>query len=256
MLPLIKAREEKDRIVGFIKKTLQDQQFSQVVIGISGGIDSATCLYLLAKAISQHNIHIAHLPYIEDSYKKDLALILKKVKIPQKNLHVIPIKPIVERIKTALKVKGSGQEKVRVGNIAARIRMIALYDLAKKYRALVCGTENKSEYCLSYFTRFGDEAADFEPIRHLYKTQVYQLARYLKVPDQIINKPPTAGLWQKQTDEAELGFSYQEADQVLNLYLDQKQSMEKILKLGLPHARQIIKRVEENAYKHHTPWTI
>ena len=101
---------------------------------------------------------------------------------------------------------------LRRGNIATRMRMILLYDLAKKYQALVLGTENRSEYLLGYYTRFGDEASDLAPIRELYKTQVKQLACYLKIPEKIINKTPTAGMWIGQTDEGEFGFTYKEAD--------------------------------------------
>src|SRR5258708_26883046 len=112
------------------------------------------------------------------------------------------------------------------------MRMIILYDLAKKYKALVCGTENKSENLLGYFTRFGDQASDIEPIEHLYKTQVYQLAKYLNLPDAIITQQPSAGLWQGQTDEGQFGFTYEEADQVLFLHFEKKLVVEIIEKLG------------------------
>ena len=137
----------------------------------------------------------------------------------------------------------------------ARIRMIFLYDLAKKHNALVCGTENKSEFYLGYFTRFGDEASDFEPIRHLYKTQIYQLADYLNLPKKIVSQSPTAGLWIGQTDEKDFGFSYQEADMVLNLYLDQKKSLEEITSKNFPHGKKIIARVSKNSFKHLSPYS-
>ena len=132
--------------------------------------------------------------------------------------------------------------------------MIVLFDLAKKVNGLVCGTENKSENLLGYFTRFGDQASDIEPIAHLYKTQVYELAKYLKVPEAIIKQSPTAGLWQGQTDEGEFGFTYEEADQVLHLYFDQHQSVEKIEQRGLKNAKAIIERVKQNGFKHQVPY--
>ncbi len=147
------------------------------------------------------------------------------------------------------------KEKVRVGNIMARIRMILLYDLAKKHNALVCGTENKSEFLLGYFTRFGDEASDFEPIQHLYKTQVFQLASFLNVPKNIIQQVPTAGLWRNQTDEKEFGFTYKEADQVLFYYYDQKLKLEEIKGMGFKNAATIINFALKNSYKHRTPYT-
>ena len=133
----------------------------------------------------------------------------------------------------------------------ARVRMIILYDLAKRHNCLVCGTENKSELYLGYFTRFGDEASDFEPIQQLYKTQVYQLAEYLNVPKEIINQIPTAGLWENQTDEKDFGFSYKEADRVLDLYLKNK----KILKT-FPNSKEIIARIEKNSFKHNLPYLV
>jgi len=145
---------------------------------------------------------------------------------------------------------------IRKGNVIARIRMIILYDLARKLNALVCGTENKSEHLLGYFTRFGDEASDFEPIRHLYKTQVYEIARYLGVPKSIIEKNPSANLWTNQTDEDEFGFSYQEADQVLHLYFDKKLSIDEIEKQGLGNTNKIIDFAKKNSYKHKVPYAI
>lgn len=150
----------------------------------------------------------------------------------------------------------SDLDKVRLGNVMARVRMMVLYDLAKKLNAIVCGTENKSEYYLGYFTRFGDAASDFEPIAHLYKTQVYQLAKYLGVPKEFIDKTPTAGLWPGQTDEGEFGFTYKEADAVLQLYFDKKLNLAEIKKRGFKNAEKIIARVLKNEYKHQTPYLI
>lgn len=138
----------------------------------------------------------------------------------------------------------------------ARARMVILYDLAKKHQALVCGTENKSEFRLGYFTRFGDEASDFEPIQHLYKTQVYQLAKYLNIPKNIILQVPTAGLWEGQTDEGEFGFSYKEADIVLYLYFDKGKAISQIITKGFPNAQKIIDRAKANSFKHHLPYRI
>jgi len=138
----------------------------------------------------------------------------------------------------------------------ARTRMIILFDQAKRHEALVCGTENKSEHLLGYFTRFGDSASDIEPITHLYKTQVYQLAKYLKIPEEIIQTQPTAGLWENQTDEGEFGFTYEEADQVLYLFHDRNKSLNEIINLGFKNTEKIIKRVKQNEFKRKTPYTI
>jgi NAD+ synthase len=121
---------------------------------------------------------------------------------------------------------------------------------------LVCGTENRSENLLGYFTRFGDEASDLEPIRHLYKTQVYELAKYLNVPQAIVQKQPSANLWKDQTDEGQFEFTYAEADQVLNLYFDKKLPVEEIQKRGLKNADKIIEFAKKNSFKHRVPYLL
>jgi len=147
-------------------------------------------------------------------------------------------------------------DRIRLGNIIARVRMIILFDLAKKHNALVCGTENKSEKLLGYFTRFGDAASDIEPISHLYKTQVRELANYLKLPQKIIEAKPTAGLWPGQTDEGEFGFTYQEADNVLSLYFDKKISTKKIRSLGYKNALKILAFAKKNSFKEKVPYLL
>jgi NAD+ synthase len=131
-----------------------------------------------------------------------------------------------------------------------------LYDLAKKHSGLVCGTENKSENLLGYFTRFGDQASDIEPIAHLYKTQIYQLAHYLNIPENFLQVSPSAGLWPGQTDEGQFGFTYLEADQVFYLYLEKSMAIEDIEKSGLKNARKIISWRAQNLFKHQTPYSL
>lgn len=248
----INPKNEKNKITDFLKNTLNKQKIKNVIIGLSGGIDSITSFYLIKNVLPPKNIFIAHLYYFENSFD-DLDKVAKVAGLPLENIHYLSIKKPGDAICELLKI---GNDKIRMGNVMARIRMIILYDLAKKYNALVCGTENKSEYYLGYFTRFGDEASDIEPIRHLYKTQVYELASYLNVPKEFIAKPPTAGLWEGQTDEKEFGFSYKEADPILYLYFDKKMSLDKIKKMGLKNAEKIINFANKNAYKHNTPYVL
>lgn len=244
---------ETEKITSFIKDVLKRQGFKNVVIGLSGGIDSAVCLSLLEKSIAPQSIFVAHLYYFKSQINSLLPL-LKKINIPQKNIYNISIKNIVDKLKKTIGLtKASRDYHIRLGNIMARTRMIALYDLAKKHNGLVCGTENKSEFLLGYFTRFGDEASDLEPIRHLYKTQVFKLADYLNIPNEIINLPPTAGLWANQTDEADFGFSYEEADAVLYLYFDKKESLSEIISKKYPNSEKIIRWVRKNSFKRHLP---
>lgn len=294
-LPPIDPKKETVKITSFIQQILKRTGKQHVVIGLSGGIDSTISLFLLAKTIDVKHIHVAHLSYF-DSVSK-VEKIANNLKIPPKNIHHLSIKSAVDKAAKSLNLYSSSErsesrspilssrakrgdlsskialssetprnDAIRFGNIMARTRMIYLYDLAKKYDALVCGTENKSEHLLGYFTRYGDEASDFEPIKHLYKTQVYQLAEYLDVPAEIINQTPTAGLWHNQTDEKQFGFSYEEADQVLYLYFDKKsrgarsgsarQTIENIEKLGFKNAEKIITWAKNNHFKHEVPYVI
>jgi len=251
-LPTINNKNEKQKIINFLKKTLKEQNKEKVVLGMSGGIDSATSFYLLKKAVAPENILIAHLYYFQ-SKLKNFTNVLKRANIPNKNIYEISIKNSVDELKKILNIPN--EDKIRLGNIMARIRMIMLYDFAKKNNALVLGTEDKSEFLLGYFTRFGDEASDIEPIRHLYKTQIYQLAKYLGVPKEIVKQKSSPDLWSGQTAEKELGFSYEEADVILYLYKDKKISLEKIKQAGFLNAQKIIDWANKNSFKHHLPYT-
>lgn len=275
----INPKKETKKIVKFLKSVQKKTNINKVVIGISGGIDSITTLYLLKKSYQKKNIFIVYMPYntklipFFDKQLNNLRKIIKKIKISEKNFFIIPLKKpadkIIDQMKTLGK-KGLNKliceikdcftcpntdylNKIRVGNMMARLRMIILFDIAKKINALVCGTENKSERLLGYFTRFGDQASDIEPILHLYKTQVYQLAKYLKVPQEVIDAEPTAGLWDGQTDENELGFTYQEADQVIYHNIDKRKNLKSIF-LKFKNAKKIIKRIKNNSFKEKTPY--
>jgi NAD+ synthase len=252
LLPDIDVKKETERVVGFLRKTLKEQGKKKVILGMSGGIDSTTSFYLLKNAIAPENILVVHLYYF-DSKLKDFRSFLEQANMPNKNIHELSIKNTVLELKKNLEI--SDENKIRLGNIMARTRMIMLYDLAKKNNALVLGSEDKSEFYLGYFTRFGDEASDIEPIRHLYKTQVHELAKYLGVPREIINQKSSPELWLGHTAEKELGFSYEEADIVLYLYCDKKISIENIKRMGFPNAEKIINRVNENSFKHNLPYT-
>ncbi|MBD3250448.1 MAG: NAD(+) synthase [Candidatus Pacebacteria bacterium] len=151
--------------------------------------------------------------------------------------------------------QATNQQPIRLGNIMARIRMIVLYDLAKKLTALVCGTENKSENMLGYFTRYGDEGCDLDPIVHLYKTQIRQLARNLQLPELFLTKPPSAGLWRGQTDEQELGYEYKQADMVLAA-LDNPEIQLSDLDLPQQLVTAVQKQVQKNQFKHQVPYKI
>ncbi|MBI2010341.1 MAG: NAD(+) synthase [Candidatus Chisholmbacteria bacterium] len=276
LLPSIRAAAEVKKITAFIKFTLKSTRRSKLVMASSGGIDSSTTLSLATKAVGPTRISIVKLPYGPKypQAEKFTDSIAKYLKIPKRNVFAVDISLSVERIWKSILIELSrsqtGQSKltnlIRLGNIMARVRMIFMYDMAKAQNALVLGTENKSEHLLGYYTRFGDEASDLEPIRHLFKTQVRDLAEFLKLPEDIRSQAPTAGLWQGQTDQGELGFSYKTADQVLYLRFDKKLTPAQITtKLSQQNkdkppthwkklVTKVLKRVEENEFKHHLPY--
>ena len=239
----INPEQEVERIIAFIKQSFQTAGFTDVVIGLSGGVDSAVSCVLAVRALGLEHVHPILMPYGPLSTRGviDAMELIGKIKIPMSHITRIDIKPAVDQIVRI----DPFMDRVRKGNIMARVRMTYLFDAAKKHRALVMGTENKSEHELGYFTRFGDEASDVEPILHLYKTQVFELAKYLQIPESIISKPPSADLWPEQTDENELGFTYQEADEVL-------EKGNAINDVG----KQVMKRKTSSEFKHRLPFQI
>ena len=246
---------ETKRITTFIDETLKKTGFHHAALAVSGGIDSTTSLNLLSKTIPPKNIFAAHLYYFESSIKL-FKTAIANIGIPHENILLSPITALVDALGLLRGVRepSNNVEFVRRGNMMARLRMILLYDFARQHNALVCGTENRSEYHLGYFTRFGDAASDFEPLHHLYKTQVYELARHLCVPEKIRTSPPTAGLWKNQTDEKELGFKYEEADPVLYLYFDKKHTLEEIKARGFSKVKEIVEYAMKNGFKQEVPY--
>ena len=195
-------------IIKFLKNQLEDKP---AILGISGGIDSALVAYLAVETIGNKKIHGIYMPShtntpAETARANEVAAALN---IP---LETIDIDPLVDVYK---KQANFFDTKATEGNLKARIRMSFLYGKANKLNGLVLGTGNKTEIMLGYFTKYGDAGVDIQPITALYKKDVYALAKEMGVPQSIIDAAPTAGLWEGQTDEAELGFSYDTADTIL-----------------------------------------
>lgn len=249
-------QSEIDAIVSFVYQTFQVQHKTTAVIAVSGGIDSALSLTLATKALGPANVHTLFLPYGDQSIE-DSKAIAEWNKIPKENQHTINIQVSVDQMCQTLEFETWNSEfsNVRKGNIMARTRMICVYDTAKKLDALVCGTENKSEHYLGYFTRFGDAASDIEPICHLYKTQVRQLVEHLNLPEIFLTKAPSAGLWQRQTDETEMGFTYKEADLILEQLIDEKKKQDEI-KGDNEKIEQVLRAVETMKFKLEVPYTV
>lgn len=256
---LNQPEREINKITDFISETLKTAHKERVVVAVSGGIDSALSLTLAVKALGPDQVYPVFLPYGEQKMT-DAQQLAEWLAIPAENWREINILSAVTELQTQLNWQPEQPEaKVRLGNLMARVRMIVLYDLAKQLNALVGGTENLSEHYLGYFTRFGDEASDFEPIRHLLKTQVRQLVEHLGLPEVFLTKAPSAGLWPDQTDEEELGFSYQVADQVIaKMILGGLSESEFVAQTGLqPLAIQaVLKHIDSVKFKHEVPYRL
>ncbi len=240
---------EVKNITTWIVETFRQNQKSQAVIAVSGGVDSGLALTLLTQALGTDCVWPVLLPMAGQDMTDALSVV-EWNRIPTRHVTTLDIAPVVSSLSEVVGLT----DKTRLGNIQARVRMILVFDLAKKLDALVCGTENKSENLLGYYTRYGDSASDLEPIAHLYKTQVYQLAKFLHLPDKILTKPPSAGLWSGQTDESEFGFSYQQADQVL--WASQTNQSGSDSDVSSDIAQKVLARVSSQKFKAQVPYKI
>lgn len=224
-------------LAAFIRDFCKKAGFKKVVLGLSGGLDSAVVAHLACRALGNRNVIGFLLPYKSSNPEalKDARMIARKLEIKTR---LIDITPMVD----AYYRQCPDNNRLRKGNKLARERMSILYDFSAREKALVIGTGNKTEILLGYFTLHGDGACAFNPIGNLYKSQVRLLAKELGVPQKIIDKTPSADLWAGQTDEKELGISYKEVDRLLYYMIDRKYSHAKLRKLGFETA--FIKKIK------------
>ncbi len=236
-------------IVSGTKKFVEKTGRKNAVVGLSGGVDSATVCALLCKALGPKRVFAFHLPAGDVSHLADAAAVAEKFAC---NFEVADLSAALQQFsKTACPKDREGR-----GNIASRLRMVFLYAKSRDLNAVVAGTSNKSEIMLGYFTKFGDGGVDFEPIGALFKAQVYEVAKALGVPKSVLEKPPTAGLWPGQTDESELGASYAKIDRVLEEIEagTGKGALEK--KFGKKTVQLVMKRMAKNGHKLELPESI
>ena len=239
-------------LTSFLKEETSKAGFSKALLGLSGGVDSALVAELAARALGPENVLGLALPY-KDSAPESLQLGKEAAHHAGIPIEVLDITAIAEAHASAGEL--GQKDKTRFGNILARIRMVALYDRSAKEGALVLGTSNKTELLLGYGTIHGDMASAINPIGDLYKSQVWSLSKYLGVPDGIVRRPPTADLWEGQTDEEELGFTYPEVDALLYLMIDSRYSKGSLLKEGFSEdlIDTVKARVQQNQYKRRPP---
>jgi len=236
----------------FIKNYVHQSGFENVVIGVSGGLDSAVVATLCVKALGAEHVHGLLLPFRTSSPEsmEHGRLVCETLKI---SYDVIDISPMVYNYFT--RVPALPDKPLQIPNKCARERMSVLYDFSVRKNALVAGTSNKSEYLIGYCTQYGDGAAGFEPIADLYKTQVFEFARHLGVPEVIINKKPSADLWEGQTDEGEIGVTYKEMDEILNLWFGHGYSLNEVVEKGYARetVNKIINRFNASKFKREMP---
>jgi len=224
--------------------------FDKVVLGLSGGLDSTVVAYLCARAFPAGRVHALIMPY-KTSNQENIQHAELVARTLQTDWHTFDISAMID----AFFANDSAAEANRRGNRMARERMCFLYDYSYKHQALVIGTSNKTELLLGYGTIFGDLAIAINPIGDLYKTQIRQLAEYLQVPREIIDKPPSADLWKGQTDEGEIGYSYAEIDRLLYFLVDKRYSREMLqdLKIPVKMIRDIQGRIQKSQFKRRPP---
>ena len=239
-----------DVLTRFIREEIGKAGFGHAVVGLSGGIDSSLIAYLCSEALGPENVLGVRMPY-QSSSQESLAhaqMVIDALGIRNDTVEITPmVDPLFARF--------PDMTPLRKGNVMARQRMIVLYDQSAAFGALVVGTGNKTEALLGYSTLYGDGAAALHPLGDLYKHQVRQLARAMGVPQVIIDKPPSADLWPGQTDEGELGYTYDDADQLLYLLIDQRYSLEEAVEAGFPEefVREVWRTVRRCHYKRVPP---
>ena len=246
----LNLKEVHNELVEFLRENFKKAGFSKAVLGLSGGIDSALVAYLLRDALGKENVLAIMMPY-KSSNPDSLnhaKLVIEDLKINSKTIE------ITDMIDAYFKNEKEASS-LRMGNKMARERMSILFDYSSKENALVVGTSNKTEIYLGYSTQFGDSACALNLIGDLYKTNIWDLSRYLKIPNELIEKKPSADLWEGQTDEQEMGLTYKEADQVLYRMLEENKTVEEILAEGFNKdlVDNIVRRMNRSEYKRRMP---
>lgn len=234
----------------FIKEELSKFNYKKGILGLSGGLDSTVCAYLAASALGPRNVIALIMPY-KNTFERDVADATDLANRLNLKFHIIDISPMVDAYYTNFPT----ESRILKGNKMARERMSILYDFSEREKALILGTSNKTELLLGYGTIHGDLACAINPMGDLYKTQIRQLARYLKIPAKILKKKPTAGLWAGQTDEGELGLTYHKIDKILYQLVDLRKTKKELISEGIQKKdlERLIELIKNSEFKRHLP---
>uniref|UniRef100_A0A7C5YV57 NH(3)-dependent NAD(+) synthetase n=1 Tax=Ignisphaera aggregans TaxID=334771 RepID=A0A7C5YV57_9CREN len=255
IVPMLDYGYVVKRISQFLEEMLAKTNMNGYVIGLSGGIDSTTNLYLATKALGKERVKALIMPDSEVTPKEDIEDAVSIAKILDVEYYLFDISEIIKSFSKTLPFFDANHN-ISIGNLRARVRMVSLYYFANRFNLLVIGTSNKSEILLGYFTKYGDGGADVLPLGDLYKTQVRDLAKFLGVPEKIISKPSSPRLWKNQLTENELGLKYEVIDSILYLYIDKKMDIKNIalsLNISIDSVINIIKRIHKNEHKRRPP---
>ncbi len=234
------------RAGAFVAQTVATAGARGVVVGLSGGVDSAVSAALAVAGLGRERVRGLLLPYRTSApaSRDDARTFAEALGI---GTELIEITPVVD----AFLRERPDADAIRAGNVMARVRMLALYDTSRRDGTLVLGTGNRSEWLLGYTTRHGDAACDLNPVGQLYKTEVRLLGAHLALPPAVLAKRPSADLWTGQFDEDELGFTYAEADRVLHHLVDERLARRQLAALGFaaPLVEAVTARVRAMAFK-------
>jgi NAD+ synthase len=231
----------------FLEEEVRKTGLSKTVVGLSGGIDSAVVAVLAHRAFGDDLLCVKMPSHHSSQSSLDDA---------DELCRVFGLRSETRSIEPMLRAYGEeGMSALRIGNLSARLRMVTLFDISAREGALVLGTSNKSELMLGYGTLYGDLASALNPIGDLYKTEVFELARHLGVPDAILSKPPSADLWAGQSDEAEIGYPYSDLDRVLKRYVEERHTREEMIRDGEKPdlVDMIIGKIYKNQFKRRMP---
>lgn len=251
MEPLtINPEEVSGKLENFVRQKLDEAGYERAILGLSGGIDSSTTASIACRSLGAGNVWGINMPYRTSSHQSasDAELVANKLGI---NFLAVEITDMID----AYFKQYPDASQLRRGNKMARERMTILYDQSVVQQALVLGSGNKTEVLLGYCTLFGDSGCALNVLGDLYKTQVRQLARFLGVPERIIQKPPTADLWPGQSDETELGFTYEEVDKLLYFMIEKNYTFPELKDMGFADefVKQVTDKMRESQYKRCLP---
>ena len=243
-----KIKNIKQNLMSFLKEEVLKTGLKKITLGLSGGLDSAV-VAVLCKEVFDDNLNCVLMPsqFSSKASIDDAIELCKKFDI---KYEIVSIEPMLSAY-----LKNMQESSLRIGNFSARLRMSVLYDISARENSLVVGTSNKSELLLGYGTIFGDLACAINPIGDIYKSDLFEFAKYLGVNDSIVKKAPSADFYEGQSDEADLGYSYSKIDSLLKKMIDENRSKDELLALGFEDEfiEDIKKRVKINEFKRKLP---